>query len=84
MNQGCQVAKNSYHCPEQYSRIGNSFLDTGVAKEGLVYRKSQRGKHRRSCALDNDGHLDDKEFSRSLSFSLISLAYGNVFIHCFL
>ena len=27
-----------------------------------------------------------KEFSRSLSlsFSLISLAYGNVFIHCFL
>ena len=25
----------------------------------------------------------DKEFSRSLSLSLISLAYGNVFIHCF-
>ena len=29
------------------------------------------------------GNFDDKEFSLSLSFSLISLAYGIVFIHCF-
>ena len=44
------------------------------------------GKHRRPCTLDNDGRFDDKEFSLalSLSFSLISLSYGNVFIHCYL
>ena len=61
------MAKNSVAISLEMSCIGNSFLDTGAAKEGLVYRKSWKGKHRHSCALDDDGHIDDKEFSLSLS-----------------